>query len=158
MFFRVLSDFLADLLRFHRVTIPTFALSFKILPRMSAWGESKGTRHQWSGWSLHRVPAFPNKSPCIVNVIQAWLCWLQLNKVEILCNDFTVSRQWDRKNSFLGFMLGITLEGTSIESKQGRKLWGIERLTICLSPMNLYLIKSKWQTTKFLMIYCFIGL
>ena len=49
VFFRVLSDFPADLLRFHQVTNPTFALFFKILPRMSTRGESKGTRQQWSG-------------------------------------------------------------------------------------------------------------
>ena len=62
VFFRVPSHFLADLLRFHLVTIPTFALSFKILPRMSAWGESKGTRHQWSG-SEGGDPMEPQSGP-----------------------------------------------------------------------------------------------
>ena len=33
--------FLANLLRFYRVTIPPFALSFKILPRLGARGESR---------------------------------------------------------------------------------------------------------------------
>ena len=29
---------------------------------------------------------------------------------------------------------------------------------LCQTPMNLHLMKSKLQTTKFLVIYCFIGL
>ena len=28
---------------------------------------------------------------------------------------------------------------------------------MCLSPMDLHLMKIKLQTTKFLVIYCFIG-
>ena len=34
----------------------------------------------------------------------------------MLCNAFTASRQWDRMTSLLGFMLGIKLEGTSVEN------------------------------------------
>ena len=39
-FFRVLNGFLADLLAFHLITIPLFALSFNCLPRLSTRGES----------------------------------------------------------------------------------------------------------------------
>ena len=38
-----------------------------------------------------------------------------------MCNDFTVSRQWDRMTSLLGFMLGIKLEGTSIENSMKQR-------------------------------------
>ena len=71
-FFRVLSDFLADLLRFHRVTIPTFALSFKILPRMSTRGESKGTRHQWSGSTEGSSPSLWKRRRGSDGGIGAW--------------------------------------------------------------------------------------
>ena len=41
-----------------------------------------------------------------------------------------------------------------------RKVGNCEALNglLCLSPMNLHLMKSKLQTTKFHVIYCFIRL
>ena len=53
-FFRVLSGFVADLLRFHRVTIPPFALSFKLLPRLGTRGESRADPLTESG---HKIPS-----------------------------------------------------------------------------------------------------
>ena len=72
--------------------------------------------------SIKRLQEAHDKSLCIVNIVQACLCWLQWNiiKVEMLCNDFTISRQWYRMTSLLGFMLGIKLEGTSIENSMKR--------------------------------------